>query len=113
MTQTLLSRDNSTFQLLSDNKGGEDMTQDNVTVQGWLPFKSEKVGELVIMQDDLKLDLDLSDFDTHPDNYKLLNHVSDINNHPFLKAVDFKVLTKNRSDLKRWLKGRRITILIA
>ncbi len=84
-----------------------------ITVQGWLPYQSRKVGRSTVMEDDLKLDLNLADFDLHPDNGKLLNHVVDINNHPYLKAVDFKVIVKDYYQVKSWLKGKKVIIIIA
>ena len=84
-----------------------------ITTQGWLPYQSRKTGEAVVMESDLSLDLNLADFDLHPDNGKLLNHVVDISNHPYLKAVDFKVIVKDYYQVKGWLKGKKVIISIA
>lgn len=90
-----------------------------VLTKGWLTYQSRATGGLAPLvhqvpegKSGLVFVIESQEFDDHPFNLNMVEHVVDIRHHQFLKALDLKVLFKDRFLGKKWLKGKKIVVMV-
>lgn len=93
------------------------LTDKQILIQCWKPFeakldKTMSACQLPQAGKELSFSLPIADFEAHPDNYKVLDQVVAIKNHPSLEIIEVKVWLKNGFDIKRWLVGKDLKLVI-
>lgn len=95
------------------------MSDNQILTQGWLTYQSRPNRELTPLLAQIpegKADpvfvIQPEEFDVHPYDDHLLEHVVDIRNHQFLKAIDLKLLVRDWFLAKKWLKGKKVVVMV-